>query len=66
MEALSNISSSAYLLTEARPWISGDSSNLRRAVVLGANFDAADPIGDTFAAGRGAAIVLEEEPEDRS
>ena len=63
-ERLSNLASSAYLLTEARPWISGDSANPRRAVVLGANFDAVNPIGGTDVAGRSAAIVLEEEPED--
>jgi acyl transferase domain-containing protein len=63
---LSNLASSAYLLTEARPWISGDSANLRRAAVMGANFDALDPIGETSVAGRSAVIVLEEEPEDRA
>ena len=35
------------------------------AVVLGANFDATDPIGNAAKGGRAAAIVLEEEPEDR-
>ncbi|MBR1922077.1 MAG: polyketide synthase [Kiritimatiellae bacterium] len=64
-EALSNLSSSAYLLDEARPWITGDSASPRRAAVLGANFDATDPIGTASRAGRAAAVVLEEEPEDR-
>jgi len=64
-EALSNLGSSAYLLDEARPWISGDSSSPRRAAVLGANFDAIDPVGSAARGGRAAAIVLEEEPEDR-
>lgn len=64
-EALSNLSSSAYLLDEARPWITGDSANPRRAVVLGANFDPHDPIGPASAGGRAAAIILEEEPEVR-
>ena len=64
-ETLSNLASSAYLLDEARPWITGDSSSPRRAVVLGANFDAIDPVGTTAKGGRAAAIVLEEEPEDR-
>jgi hypothetical protein len=63
-DALSNLGSSAYLLDEARPWISGDSANPRRAAVLGFNFDSADPRGG-FKQGRSAAVVLEEEPEDR-
>ena len=66
MEKLSNLASSAYLLTEARPWISGDSANLRRAAVMGANFDAVDPSGGSAGAGRSAVLILEEEPEDRS
>ena len=65
-DSLSNLSSSAYLLTEARPWITGDSANPRRAAVLGANFDAVNPIGNTSTSGRAAVIILEEEPEDRS
>ena len=65
-DCISDISSSAYLLDEARPWITGDSANPRRAVVLGANFDAVDPIGDRPSAGRAAVVVLEEEPEDRT
>ena len=64
-ESLANLASSAYLLDEARPWITGDSSSPRRAVVLGANFDAIDPVGTAAKGGRAAAIVLEEEPEDR-
>ena len=66
MGMLSNLASSAYLLTEARPWISGDSANLRRAAVMGANFDAINPIGETSVAGRSAVLILEEEPEDRA
>ena len=64
--ALSTISSSAYILNEERPWIVGDSSSPRRAAVLGANFDAINPVGGAATAGRSAAIILEEEPEDRS
>ena len=64
-DCISNLSSSAYLLDEARPWITGDSANPRRAAVLGANFDAANPIGEASSAGRAAAVILEEEPEDR-
>lgn len=62
---ISNLASSAYLLTEARPWISGDSSSPRRAVVMGANFDAVNPVGGAASEGRSAVVVLEEEPEDR-
>ena len=65
-DALATLTSSAYLLTEARPWITGDSANPRRAAVLGANFDPVNPIGDTARAGRSAALILEEEPEDRT
>ena len=64
-DRVSNLASSAYLLNEERPWITGDSANPRRAVVLGANFDSTSPTGHSSAAGRSAAIVLEEEPEDR-
>ena len=63
---ISNLSSSAYLLNEERPWITGDSANPRRAAVLGANFDANNPIGDTYSAGRAAAVILEEEPEEKA
>ena len=65
-DQVSNLASSAYLLDAERPWITGDSANPRRAAVLGANFDAVNPIGDTSSAGRAAAIILEEEPEDRT
>lgn len=65
-DRISNLGSSAYLLSAERPWITGDSANPRRAAVLGANFDAVNPIGDTSQAGRAAAIILEEEPEDRA
>ena len=62
---LANQGSPVYLLGQARPWISGISSLPRRAVVTGANFDAVNPIGNTARGGRCAAMVLEEEPEDR-
>ena len=65
-DCVSNLGSSVYLLNEERPWITGDSANPRRAAVLGANFDAVNPIGDTSSAGRAAAVILEEEPEDRT
>ena len=64
-ESVSDLASSVYLLNEARPWVSGDSSAPRRAAVLGANFDPVDPIGTTSPSGRAATIILEEEPEDR-
>ena len=64
-ERIANLASSVYLLDEERPWITGDSANPRRAAVLGSNFDAANPIGDTFLAGRAAAVILEEEPEEK-
>jgi len=57
LEGLSQRSSPVYLLAEARPWLTGDPSAPRRAAVL-ARSAGAD--GD-----RTAAIVLEEEPEDR-
>lgn len=63
---LSNLSSSVYLLTEARPWISGDSKSPRRAAVFGANFDAVNPIGNAAVAGRSAVVIMEEEPEVRA
>ena len=66
VDSISDLASSAYLLSEARPWISGDTSSPRRAVVLGANFDPVNPIGTASSTGRTAAIVLEEEPEDRA
>ncbi len=52
IEALSNVGSSVYLLNEARPWVTGDSTSPRRAAVL---------VND--GGGRRAALVLEEEPE---
>ena len=52
LEALSNLGSSAYLLNEARPWITGDAVSPRRAMVLASDVN-----------GRRAAVVLEEEPE---
>ncbi|MGN0846600.1 MAG: polyketide synthase [Kiritimatiellia bacterium] len=57
LEALAHLGSSAYLLNEARPWITGDPSSPRRAAVM---------VGDV--SGRRAALVLEEEPttEDRT
>ena len=64
-ERIANLSSSVYLLDEERPWITGDSANPRRAAVLGANFDAANPVGDAFLSGRAAAVILEEEPEEK-
>lgn len=64
-EAIANLGSSAYLLTEPRPWITGDSSNPRRAAIMASNFIPSNPIGVASREGRSAAIVLEEEPEDR-
>ena len=66
VEAMSSLSSSAYLLNEARPWITGDSANPRRAAVMGTNFDPVHPIGTASAGGRSAVVILEEEPENRS
>ena len=54
MEGLDNVRSAAYLLTEARPWITGDATSPRRAVVMEQDTD-----------GRASALLLEEEPEDR-
>ncbi len=65
LESIANLGSSAYLLTEARPWITGDSANPRRAAVTGSNFDPCNPVGIASRGGRSAAIILEEEPEDR-
>ena len=65
-DEIANLGSSAYLLTEARPWITGDSANPRRAVVMGANFDAINPVDGTSREGRSAVVLLEEEPEDRA
>ena len=57
IESLAHLGSSVYVLNEARPWITGDPSSPRRAVVLMGDFS-----------DRRAALVLEEEPtaEDRS
>lgn len=64
-DAASNLASSAYILNEARPWITGDSASPRRAAVMGANFDSVSPSGGRPSAGRSAVIILEEEPENR-
>ncbi len=66
MDALSKHTSSAYLLTEALPWITGDSANPRRAIVWGSNFEPRHPIGTASRGGREAVMILEEEPEDRT
>lgn len=67
VDDLSNLSSSAYILTETRPWITAESALLRRASVWGANFDSCSPtVDEAHAAGRAAVVMLEEEPEDRS
>lgn len=65
LEALSNLSSSAYLALEPRPWLTCDSASPRRALVLADNFDPTESIGDASRGGRSAAIVLEEEPDNR-
>ena len=65
-EQVCNLASSVYLLHEARPWITGDSANPRRAAVLGANFDAVNPRDGEAHAGRAAAVILEEDQESRS
>jgi acyl transferase domain-containing protein len=54
MERLSNISSSAYLLDKARPWITGNPTLPRRAIVCADDFD-----------GRRMVVLMEEEPENR-
>ena len=54
MEMIANISSSAYLLDKARPWITGNPALPRRAIVCADDFD-----------GRRVAVLMEEEPEDR-
>ncbi len=64
-EKIANLSSSAYLLTEARPWITGDPSKPRQAAVIASNFNPVNPSGGMGRNGRSAAIVLEEEPENR-
>ena len=55
LEGLDSEKSGAYLLAEARPWIMGDSTSPRRAVVMQQDSE-----------GRASVLVLEEEPEDRS
>lgn len=65
-DAINSLESSAYLLNEPRPWISGDSSSPRRAAVMGANFDSVSHVSEVRSEGRGAVIILEEEPEDRA
>jgi len=50
LDCLSNLSSPAYLLNTARPWITGDANAPRCAAVLARDFS-----------GRGAALVLGEE-----
>jgi len=64
-DAISNLSSSAYLLTQERPWIMDSGHNPRRAAVLGTNFDPVNPVGRASTSGREAVVILEEEPEDR-
>ena len=64
-DKIANLSSSAYLLTEARPWITGDPSKPRQAAVIASNFNPVNPSGAMGRSGRSAAIVLEEEPENR-
>ena len=64
--AIFNLSSSVYLLNQERPWITGDRAAPRRAAVLGANFDAINPMGRAGTSGRAAAVILEEEPEVRA
>ena len=54
MERISNITSSAYLLDKARPWITGNPALPRRAVVCANDYD-----------GRRMAVLMEEEPENR-
>ena len=65
-EKLANLASSAYLLDEPRPWITGDSANPRRAAVMGANFDPVTSDGIDTRGGRSSVVILEEEPEVRT
>ena len=53
-ESVANLNSSVYLLDKARPWLTGDPTLPRRAMVCADDFDA-----------RRAAVLLEEEPENR-
>ena len=55
LDGLDSEKSGAYLLAEARPWITGDSTSPRRAAVTVQDFD-----------GRSSVMVMEEEPEDRT
>lgn len=55
IESMNNVNSSAYLLNVARPWITGDPLEPRRAAVITSAFD-----------GGSCAMVLEEEPEART
>ena len=54
LDMLSNVTSSAYLLDKARPWITGTPTLPRRAMVCANDFD-----------GRRVALLMEEEPENR-
>lgn len=54
MERISNIASSVYLLDKARPWLTGNPTLPRRAVVCANDYD-----------GRRMAVLMEEEPENR-
>lgn len=51
LPCLAHLGSPAYVLNEPRPWITGDATTPRRAMILARN-----------AGGRMAAVVLEEEP----
>lgn len=62
LEGVASLDSNVYLLSEALPWIIGDSASPRRAAVLGANFDPVNPVGVMAMVGRTAAVILEEEP----
>ena len=64
-ERLATITSSAYILTEPRPWIKGDNANPRRAAVMGANFDPVTSDGIDERGGRSSVMIMEEEPEER-
>ena len=55
LDGLDSEKSGAYLLAEARPWITGDSTSPRRAAVVGQDSE-----------GRASVLVMEEEPEDRT
>lgn len=53
-QEFANASSSVYILNAARPWVTRDAANPRRALVMGSNFT-----------GRHGVMLLEEEPEER-